>query len=164
MCPKFDIKPQGWLGRIADAVMVPLKYLASGTLRESPRRTIFWNHRVLTKLETERLLPEMMVKVEGIQGELDPSETPLAYIPACGGWRNYIILRPLVLPKSWHVGWVTGDTGRVSKVPLKGAVRMLVGPGDVQFFGIANGRQVTLLERGRGIIGKGGPYRKSIFL
>ena len=162
MSAQFEVKPEGWLEKLADTLMVPFMCLAAGTFKEYPRRTLFWNHRDLTPDEIRRLLPKMMVKVEGIEGELDPSETVylIPYMPICGGWKNYIVLQPQVNPKAWFIGWVTGGTGGISRIPLKGRVRMLIGPGDVEFFAIENGRQITLLKGGRGKIGQGGPNGK----
>jgi len=158
----FNVKPQGLVGAWADVLMVPFMYLASGTFRESPQRTHFWNNRKLTQGEIRQLLPRKMVKVEGIKGEYDPADVlfPFLHIPILFGWRNYIALQPQVNPKAWFIGWVTGGTGGISRIPLKGRVRMLIGPGDVEFFAIENGRQITLLKGGRGKIGQGGPYGK----
>lgn len=49
----------------------------------------------------------------------------------------------------------------ISRIPVRGAVRALVGPGDVDFFGISmrSGGQRSLLLSGRGRVGDAGPYR-----
>ena len=61
----------------------------------------------------------------------------------------------------WHIGWIVSTTEQISKIPLIGSVRMLVGSGDVFFFGVDDsGVQVPVLEVGEGRIGDGGPHSK----
>ncbi|HCC05094.1 TPA: hypothetical protein DEP58_02190 [Patescibacteria group bacterium] len=159
----FDVKPQGWFGRMADAVMVPCMYLVSGTFHEAPQRTHVWNYRKMTQEEVMRPFSRKMVKVEGIKGEYEPDDVlfPFLHVPILFGWRNYVVLKPQAMSKTWFIGWVCeDDTGGISKIPLRGKVRMLIGPHEVEFFGIENGRQIKLLECGRGKIGNGGAYCK----
>ena len=163
MSALINVKPQGLVGAWADVLMVPLMYLASGTFRESPRRArFFWNNRKLSQDEVKQLRSKIMVKVKGIKGEHDPADVlfPFLHIPILFGWRNYVVLKPQARVKVWFIGRVTGDTGGISRVPLSGGVRMLIGPGDVEFFAIENGKQIKLLEYGRGKIGWDGPFRK----
>lgn len=151
----IDVKPEGFLSKCADVLVLPCMYALSCIPGESTRRTQFWNHRFLSEAEIASLDLSLMVEVQGIEGEL-----PSYHAPIFGGWRNYIVLTPQVKRTYWHVGWVSGNIGGVSRIALTGAVRMLIGPKDVKFFGIKGGRQIKLLGLGRGKIGDRGPYRK----
>ncbi len=167
------VSREGVLARLLDGLMVPVMYLAAGTLREAPQRTHRWNNRHLTPREAARvrrvLDPRRCVVVPR-----DPHASPRwlwgflprFHIPVCGGWRRYVVVAPReYIPHSrtgeWFVGWETERGTGISRIPLDGAVRLLRGPHDARAFGIdAEGRQIALHLVGKGKIGRGGPWAK----
>lgn len=77
-------------------------------------------------------------------------------MPIFGGWRHYVVLEPCGNYTAWHVGWITEDSVGVTRLTLRGPVRMLMGPKMVTFFGInTEGRQISLAKVGEGTIGSG---------
>ena len=53
------------------------------------------------------------------------------------------------------MGWIAGDVVGVSRIKLRGPVRVLLGPGDGLFFGVTAKRvQVPIYLIGTGRIGK----------
>lgn len=160
-----NIQPRGPFARIADTLLTPAMYVLSGTLRENPQRTHFWNVTHLRPEDVSHLDTSLMIHRTGIPGET--TIWPLFHMPIFGGWRNYVILRSVRDDCSipWHIGWRSERRAGISKIPLYGLwVRMLVGPGDVSFFGISEGRQIPLRLVGTGYIGDGGPFRKTSLL
>ena len=87
---------------------------------------------------------------------------PLFHIPLFGGWRDYVVVEPISLQgEEWYVGWVTGEVNGVSRIPLKGAARLLRGRDDASFFGVnREGGQIPLQQCGHGRIGVRGPYAR----
>lgn len=161
---KLVVKPVGILARLADTLMVPVMFLVSGTWSEAPQETHFWNNRRLKPSEAESLDPSIMARCAG---KYDPSVMQgrwlfLFHIPLLGGWRNYVVLKPIEPRGNWYVGYLTGDLAKISRIPIAGPARMLIGSGDVSFFAIdaASGEQMPLTEIGVGRIGKGGPFAK----
>ncbi len=100
-----------------------------------------------------------MAQCAGI-GERRWCESFVFHIPILGGWRNYVVLRPREPKGEWHVGWKVNGKAGISRLRIKGPVRMLVGPGSVEFFGIdaRTGTQRFIHDVGKGCIGNGGPY------
>jgi hypothetical protein len=143
--------------------MVPLMYLAAGTRKEAPQQTHFWNNTKLTYEVVRNLDQEMTVRCSGIRGEANVPAL-FAHIPILGGWRNYVVIAPVENPNetTWHIGWNTVRVMGVSRIEVKGAVRVLVGPLYTSFFGInaANGQQIAIREVRRGKIGDKGEYCK----
>lgn len=85
---------------------------------------------------------------------------PILHIPVLGGWRDYVVIEPTKANHNWHVGWITANVMGISKINIKGPVRLLIGPEDTTFFGVNNeGDQIPLQEIDRGKIGNGGPYK-----
>lgn len=153
------VKPLGFWARLADLLMTPIMYAVSGTLKEESQRTHRWNNTKLAEINW--LCKTGLVRCEGI-GKKRWYESLVFHMPIFGGWRNYVVLRPRNPQGEWYVGWrVNGKVG-ISRFRIKGAVRMLVGPDDVEFFGIdtRTGKQRFIHEVGRGYIGNGGPYSR----
>lgn len=161
----IDVPPLGRFLKGADLLMVPLMYLAQGCLEE-PQQTHFWNNVKFRTVEERACFDRStMCRVVG-----DPravarskwSKVPLFHIPILGGWREYAVL----LPKhpgieEWMPGWWAPDVVGVSRVRVRGAVRVLRGPKDTLFFGVdAEGRQIELRIAGYGRIGDNGPYSR----
>lgn len=155
---KFNIQPSNRLIRFADWLMTPLMYIVSGTFRESPQQTHRWNN---TKLNKNDIVLNRQYMARGVGNQDTPSGSFLRiHLPILGGLRNYVVLEPMT-QGVWHVGWEKGDRIAVTRIPLKGPVRMLVGQGDAHFFGIdANGYQIPIKKIGTGRIGDRGPYTK----
>lgn len=160
------VPPLGWLAKIADILMVPLMYLISGTFIEVPQRGHRWNNKRLSKTDVEKLDVTLMVNCEGIPNSMKFRWLFLYHIPILGGWKNYVVMRPTDSERDWYVGFITHDIIGISMVKLSGSVRMLIGNGDVSFFGIdaENYEQITIAEVGRGLIGRGDKFSKEILL
>ncbi len=164
MAKKICIQELKWFHRCADALMIPLMHILSGSMEE-PQQTHFWNNSKLTVGETEHIDRGAMVHCHGIPGASNRKilGIPIFHIPILGGWRNYVVLKPCdaVCIRGWYVGWMANDVIGVSRIPLVGSVRLLLGPGDVAFFGISfNGDQIPIKKIGEGRIGDGGSYCK----
>ena len=163
---KFQVRPLGKLAAIADVLMTPIMYIVAGTFSESPQRTHFWNNTKLGLRQVEHLKNEMMVacKGAGTTGVRFWLGIPLFHLPIFGGWKNYVVLQSCdMVGRKWHVGWIAGDVAGVSRIELRGPgglVRMLIGPGDVSFFGVNEGEQIPIRLVARGRLGDGGRYRR----
>ena len=156
------VQPESGYERFLDWSIAPLMYLLSGTLEEAPQRTHFWNNRKLHPGEIVGLKERDMVVSSGSGGvERWRYGFPIFHTPILGGWREYIVLEPLVNPnQSWYVGWIPNDEAPgFSRVQTKGPVRLLLGNGPTKFFGLNEGGvQIKIHEIGRGKIGDGGPF------
>ena len=159
----IHVPPLGWLARIADKAMVPLMYCLAGVLREAPQMTHRWNNMKLKPGDVAHLNRSMMVFC---RGRNDATERfikglPYFHITIYGGWKHYVVIEPCSGSKlTWHVGWIAGNVIGVTRINLHGRVRLLIGPGDVHFFGIHSdsGAQVTVRKVGSGSIGDGGEF------
>ncbi len=151
-----------WAARLADILIVPFMYLLSGTT-ESPQRTHRWNQVRLRHDQVNYLLSEKMVFCKGVESSVRFHKLRF-HIPILGGWRDYVVIQPEESVGGWHIGWTTADAVGVSRIVLHGPVRMLLGPGDVLFFGIRsesdNQIQILIRKIGSGRVGDRGPYRK----
>ncbi len=160
----LNIQLQGNAGRLADRLMLPLMYLLQGTLKESPQRTHRWNNRKLTKLEVDLLERSLMFTCKGdaTASRRSWNKIPLFHMPIFGGWRRFVVLRPVEFCSNWHVGWIASDdTAGVSLVPIKDQIRVTLGTSSVSFFGInAKGQQIQLEMVGAGTIGKADMFAK----
>lgn len=159
---KINVPPLGKLAKIADALLVPFMYLVSGTIREAPQGGHRWNNIRLRPADIGHLSRDKMVHCKGVATRFSSRFLFLYHIPVLGGWRDYVVLVPELRGTEWHVGWIIGDAIGVSQIELFGPVRMLIGPGDVSFFGISaeSHEQITIKEIGRGRIGESGPGSK----
>lgn len=162
MTKRLIVQPLGRLARILDACFVPIMYLLSGTFREAPQRTHFWNNIKLKGDEIAHLNNQGMVhclcsKTSGRQWWW---YIPTFHMPIFGGWREYVVLSPF--PDDgydWYVGWITEGVVGISRIPSCGPVRVLLGSGPVRFYGIDKiGQQVPLVQIGDGRIGSGGRF------
>lgn len=156
------VRPQSGYEKLFDWGMVPFMYLLSGTLEEIPQRTHFRNNRKLHPGEIVGLKERDMVTASGSGGvERWKYGFPIFHAPILGGWREYIVLEPLInVDQPWYVGWIPPDeSSAVSRVQIKGSVRLLLGNGSTKFFGLNEGGvQIKIHEIGRGKIGDGGPF------
>ncbi|MCI5108263.1 MAG: hypothetical protein MRY49_00250 [Candidatus Pacebacteria bacterium] len=155
----MKIKPLGFFARVADILMIPVMYLVSGTFRESPQKTHFWNNTKLRKEDTRYLSEEMMICSSG-QSQEKARRGILFHLPILGGWRRYVVIRPTDRDvNSWYIGWKCRDLIGVSRIPVKGPVRVLCGPDETLFFGVKrDGTQVGLSRITYGNIGEFSKY------
>ena len=94
MAEVLYVRPLGPLARYVDAKLTPVMRALSGAPNESPQRTHIWNNTKLRTDQIAHLVFEDMVHCKG-----DPTATklyPFFHIPILGGWRNYVVLRPIV--------------------------------------------------------------------
>lgn len=163
---KLEIDPQGRISRLADAMMVPVMYILSGTIRESPQRTHRWNNIKLAKKYVDWMDRNKMVHYNGVERATSRTilRLPIFHIPILGGWQNYVVFQPLGYEDKWHVGWITEDVSGVSQIPNHGPARALLGPGNVSFFGVTpEGTQIPLQKLSYGTIGEKRPYSNKPF-
>lgn len=160
---RIAIPPLRWYERVADVAMLPIMYLLSGTWRESPQQTHFWNNVKIKCGEAARLDTNVMVVCAGVAAS-PPRRwriLPMLHMPIFGGWRDYVVLEPdMEFPPLWHIGWVAEHAIGVSRITMSTSkVRVLLGPEKVWFFCLsASGEQLPLRKIGEGRIGSGGPY------
>jgi hypothetical protein len=158
---RIQFKRQGYLGRIADYLMMPIMYVLQGTIHEVPQRTHRWNNIHLRNLEIDHLHADWVVIVPGDQtaNERWFGLVPLFHMPIFGGWKKFIVIAPVEESGEWYIGWVAFDALGISRIPLTGPVRVCIGPRQGQFFGLdADGRQIPISRVGEGVIGKAGKY------
>lgn len=159
----IQIPPLRWWEKVLDVVFIPLMYLVSGTFTEAPQRTHLWNNIKLRVADVGYFDSKHMVFVKGVKATSRwLGSIPIFHLPILGGWRKYIVLQPTEdLTRAWHIGWIAGDVVGVSRIPLRGPVRVLRGPGDVRFFACTNeGVQMKVVCIGCGVVGEGGEYKK----
>lgn len=159
---KITVSPLPWYTRVGDRLMVPIMYVVSGTFNESPQQTHQWNNQKLSSSDTDYL-----IDVKGVKGTVyqNGSERarrqwkwiiPIFHMPIFGGWKKYVVIAPENTKKMWHIGWIADHAKGVSLIPIVGPVRLLIGLGDVRFFGIyPDGSQINIHVVGYGIIGDG---------
>jgi hypothetical protein len=167
MSNKINVQPLGWFAHIADVLMLPIMYIVAGTVNETPQRTHRWNNTKLKPEQVMYLKDTMNVFCDGIQsaGVRFWFKIPIFHIPLLGGWKDYVVLQPVDVNHEWYVGWLAHDVAGVSRIRVRGPVRVLLGPGSVSFFGInSEGDQLQLQEISRGKIGDGGTYAKTPLL
>jgi len=160
---KIAIHRQGWVSFIGDCVMLPVMYFLQGTLREVPQRTHRWNNTKMHAREIAHFSADHMVTAAGDEDARRRwfGIIPLFHMPIFGGWSEYVVIAPVEEVGEWFVGWLPFDTIGISNIPLTGPVRLLVGPRQVQFFGLdADGNQLPVHIIGSGVIGQTGEYRK----
>jgi len=86
---------------------------------------------------------------------------PLFHLPILGGWRNYVVLKPLDPNTEWHPIWVAKDVVGISQLTIKGAARLLLGPEPCRFYGVStSGDQIKIIVVGFGRIGARGPFAR----
>lgn len=166
MVHKIHVQPLGWLARIADILMIPIMYLVAGTFSESPQQTHIWNNTKLSIRGCE-LDEDKIVTCRGDESAVGRNKKLDLHfhLPLIGGWKQYVVLSPQT-DEYWHIGWTSSIDAGVSRIKLHGPVRMLIGPGEVNFFGVSANtiQQITVNEIGRGRVGDSGPHSKTPLL
>ena len=160
---KVPIRPQSLLSKIADYLMLPVMYLVQLNLREVPQRTHFWNNIKLKSDSIKDFDHELLVSAGA---DKDAKERwwgpiPVFHIPILGGWDEFVVLEPVEPQIEWYVGWIPFDTIGLSQIKLTGPVRLLIGPRQVNFFGVNKfGQQIAIKQIGKGVMGKAGEYSR----
>ncbi len=164
MTQKLRVHAQGPIGRWADERLEWAMRYVSGAPTEAPQRTHRWNNIHLKVGDVSHLSTGGMV---AHQGKPDARKVPkvpilsgaLAHATKYGGWKHYLVLQPAD-EQEWHIGWCWSDGAGVSRVIVRGPVRVLIGPNPAKWFGIAvtANVQIPLVQIGEGRIGDGGPF------
>ncbi len=158
---KFPVTPSTWCEVLGDILMTPVMYLLQGNFFESPQRTHFWNNTKLPIAELSWIDASMMVSVTSDRKAVRRwfGLVPIFHMPIFGGWKEYVVVEPVVPQPEWYVGWIAGDVAGISHIQLNGQVRLLLGPGPAQFFGAdGHGNQIPLRICGYGTLGTRSPY------
>ncbi len=163
MEPKLPICTQGLLGRWVDTLFEPvMRYISSGAPEEMPQRTHRWNNHHLKEEKVAHLKSGWMA---AHSGDPNASSAPhiLAHLTRYGGWDHYLVLSPKTEENcSWHIGWQWSGGAGVSRVPVEGPVRVLVGPKPTKWFGInaETHTQIPIQQIGKGKIGRNKEFFK----
>ncbi len=160
------IEAQGRIGYRFDRIVRPFMFALAGTVWEEPQRSHPWNTcKVPSWVKLSTTARDLCVYRAG-----DPSAIPKGWfrfhVPVLGGWRTYAALHPSGIEQGeWFVGWHAEGVSRMSRIPLNGPVRMLIGPGPVWFSGLdRSGRQIKIGLLCVGRIGEGGSYANTPLL
>lgn len=160
MHPTFPVPPLGLLAVLANKFVYPLMVLIAPT-GESPQLTHFWNNIRIERAEVEHLEAYAMVECEGDpRAKRRRGRWDIRF--HINAWPQYLVIEPVDWKDNWYIGWIGAIAAGVSQVPIKGQVRMLIGPEHVAFFGVREGdyEQIDLRKVGRGVLGGGGKFRR----
>lgn len=162
---RLGLKPLGLVARTADCAMSPIMRLVSGAPTEAPQRTHRWNNVHLKEGDLDFLDETLMVSCAGMKSRVQ-SHGAASHVTIFGGWKPYVVIRPRNIEEKWHIGWRAGNVHGVSRIVLRGPVRVLIGPGDVWFFGVRemSDEQIQIMKIGFGEIGDGGPHSQTPLL
>ncbi|HZJ41442.1 MAG TPA: hypothetical protein VFD51_00245 [Patescibacteria group bacterium] len=156
----LNVRRLNLLKQLVDLLMLPIMYLISGTFREKPQRTHAWNIQDLSSQESQLLSEEKILKCKGLPKQLTRHYVFLFHVPILDGWKNFVVIEPLNYTGFWHVGWKQKDA-QISILPIIGPVRMLIGPGYANFFGVtSDGIQIPIHKIGEGRTGDNGSFSK----
>lgn len=165
MAAKLSVRAQGPLGRWVDRKFEVVMRYVSGASNEAPQTTHRWNNHHLAEECVAHLNPEWMVAHQG-----DPSSRKLPRVPVLagalahltryGGWQRYLVLEPETESHEWHIGWRWPGGAGVSRIKTNGPVRVLVGPGPTEWFGVSarTNVQIPIKRIGEGHIGHAGQF------
>ena len=147
----ITFRKQNYLERFLDWALIPFMYLIAGTFKERPQQTHKWNIRRLNGENLLKLKPEGKIIIEaGIPDAMEKHRGILFHFPIFTGWNHYRVISPNNPEKGLHIGWGS----EVSSLPLYEPVRMLIGRGGTEFFGISfDGEQIPVKITGNGKIG-----------
>ncbi|MEI6649815.1 MAG: hypothetical protein WCL23_00075 [Candidatus Moraniibacteriota bacterium] len=160
----FIIRPLGPFAAARDLLF------SSVAERLSIPLTHLWNRVRLTTSKRKRLRDNISatVTLSGDPDALKGNHPFRSHIWFLGGWRRYAVLKACI---PWYVGWIVpdgngGEICEVSRIPIDGKVRMLLGPEDVSFFAIEadSGHQLIIDMVGGGRLGKDDKHRNAMLL
>lgn len=160
----LQVKPQGYVGWLADMLMLPIMYLLHWNLRETPQRTHRWNNQKFTsrdELEIIKTLPKISFSADPKAKSRWVGKIPRFHLPNQGGWKKFVVLLPINTSEQWFIGWLPtdGDSAGISRIPLSGPVRTTIGDGPISFFAISkSGNPLELICVGEGHIGNAGIF------
>ncbi len=164
MALTLKVTAQGPIGRWADRNFEWVMRHVSGAPNEATQRTHRWNNHHLRAGDVSHLSTGWMVTHQGEPGARKLPNAPilagaLAHVTRYGGWKHYLVLQPYE-EYDWHIGWRWSDGAGVSRVIVRGPVRVLVGPNPTKWFGIAvtTNVQIPIIKIGEGRIGDGSPF------
>lgn len=136
----------------------------SGVSGEVPQRTHRWNNHHLHAKDVVHLIRAWMVTHQGDYSARKLPRIPiiagaLAHVTKYGGWKRYLVLAPDTTHE-WHIGWRWSGGAGVSRISTQGPVRVLIGPGITEWFGIEAGTnvQIPINQIGEGHVGDGGKF------
>lgn len=159
MAPKLEVRAQGPVGRWVDTKFEGVMRYISGAPAEATQRTHRWNNHHLNEKDVAHLNAKWMIAHQGDQNARKLPRVPvlagvLAHATKYGGWKHYLVLTPDTT-HYWHIGWCWRGGAGVSRVLVTGSVRVLVGPGPTEWFGIEAGTnvQIPITQIGEGRIG-----------
>lgn len=89
--------------KFIDKLMIPLMYLFSGTLIDSPQSTHRWNSQKLKENELDFLDHRLVVLSKGEANAMKERFVFLYHIPILGGWRDYLVLN-INNSGGWYLG------------------------------------------------------------
>ncbi len=159
----FKVRPLNLYGDVADLLMLPMMHVLMLVMVghwkvESPQQTHRWNNVKFRRSDVQ-VPPEYRLMIRGApQSARAPSLW--RHVPVTG-WKEYVVLAPKEVDvDTWHVGWMDKTQVGLSRIPIKGAVRMLRGPDNVEFFGVdlESGIGLPLFVVGYGRLGDRSPY------
>lgn len=135
--PYFQVTPLNRVERCADRLAYPVMQFLAGP-GDSPQLTHFWNNTRVKRAAVDHLDPDMMASFRGDASA--PVRTwRLDVRFHLGAWKNYVVLQPKSYRGKWYVGWRTANGAGFSRIPVTNCVRGLIGPDDVEFFGVRHG-------------------------
>jgi hypothetical protein len=160
LAPKLEVCAQGPIGRWVDVKFEWVMRHVSGVPLEATQRTHRWNNHHLKEEDVAHLNAEWVVAHQGDQNARKLPRVPvlagaLAHVTKYGGWKRYLVLAPDTTHDYWHIGWRWPGGAGVSRVRAKGPVRVLVGPGPTEWFGIEadTNVQIPIIQIGDGHVG-----------
>lgn len=159
MTARLHVPERGGLAFLADCLILPIMRTRLFTHKgESPQLTHFWNNGRLDRSAVRHLDRSLMVYCDGDLEAL-PRKGKWDIRFHLGAWPTYVVLEPELPTGEWYVGWI-GDTNGASQIPIPHRVRMLIGPNDVEFFGVKaeTYTQIKLRRVGSGRVGKCGSF------
>jgi len=158
----LKIRPQGLFGRWLDARFEGIMRFVLGVPIEATQRTHRWNNHHLREEQVAHLFSDWMVSHSGDSTarklrKFTILAGALSHVTKFGGWKRYLVLAPDDSQiEEWFIGWRWKGGAGVSRIPITGAVRVLIGPGATQWFAIraSDQTQVPLTKIGEGRIGE----------
>src|SRR3989344_1948164 len=155
-----SVPTRGMFAIVADILIRPLMWFVT-PYGESPQLTHFWNNIRVARSAVNHLEAYAMVACEG-DPRAKPRHRRLDIRFHLGAWPRYIVIEPVEWKNVWYIGWITADGAGASQIPIRGRVRMLIGPEDVAFFGVRESdyEQIELQKAGEGVRGGGRPFRR----
>ena len=137
--------------RSLDLLFIPIMVFLRGFSLDSLQKTHIWNHKYYKKtLSNDLFLTVLGSDTSNIkQKNYSRLLAWLFHAPIFGGWKHYVVIKPVENSKKWFIGWKDEQKTQISLLPLTGPVKMLVGPKgqQINFFGIDSNQNQIMLEK-----------------